>query len=78
MFEKLSLLKNGKAPGPDGWPVEVFKKSSDQIYAHLAMPGAFLQCSHLLLQFKEYSLLGIRAGITFKRLCNYGEASDHS
>jgi len=26
---KINLLKCGKAPGPDGWPVEVFKKCAD-------------------------------------------------
>jgi len=26
VFEKLTSLKCGKTPGPDGWPVEVFKK----------------------------------------------------
>jgi len=34
VFEKLTSLKCGKAPGPDGWPVEVFKKCAD----HLCTP----------------------------------------
>ena len=34
VFEKLILLKCGKAPGPDGWPVEVFMKCAD----HLCTP----------------------------------------
>ena len=34
VFEKLILLKWGKAPGPDGWPAEVFKKCTD----HLCTP----------------------------------------
>jgi len=29
VFEKLTSLKCGKAPGPDGWPVKVFKKCAD-------------------------------------------------
>jgi len=29
VFEKLTSLKCGKAPGPDGWPVEVFNKCTD-------------------------------------------------
>ena len=31
VFEKLTSLKCGKAPGPDGWPVEVFKKCADHL-----------------------------------------------
>ena len=34
VFEKLTSLKCGKAPGPDGWPVEVVKKCTD----HLCTP----------------------------------------
>jgi len=31
VFEKMILLKCGRAPGPDGWPVEDFKKCADHI-----------------------------------------------
>jgi len=38
MFEKLISLKCSKAPGPDGWPVKVFKKCTD----HLCTPLSIL------------------------------------
>ena len=38
VFEKLTSLKCGKAPGPDDWPVEVFKKCAD----HLCTPLSIL------------------------------------
>jgi len=34
VFKKLTSLKCSKAPGPDGWPVEVVKKCAD----HLCTP----------------------------------------
>jgi len=37
VFEKLTSLKCGKAPGPDGWPVEVFKKCA----GHLCDPRLY-------------------------------------
>ena len=37
VLEKLNSLKNGKAPGPDGWPAEVFKKYSDQLCTPLSI-----------------------------------------
>jgi len=38
VFEKLTSLKCGKAPGPDGWPVEVFKKCTDHLCTPLSIP----------------------------------------
>jgi len=38
VFERLASLKCGKAPGPDGWPIEVFKKCTD----HLCTPLSIL------------------------------------
>ena len=38
VHEKLNSLKSGKAPGPDGWPAEVFKQCSD----HLCIPLSIL------------------------------------
>jgi len=37
VHEKLSSLKSGKAPEPDGWPAEVFKQCSDQLCTPLAI-----------------------------------------
>ena len=37
VLEKLNSLKNGKAPGPDGWPAEVSKKCSDQLCTPLSI-----------------------------------------
>jgi len=38
VFEKFNSLKCGKAPGPDGWPVKVFKTCAD----HLCTPLSIL------------------------------------
>ena len=37
VFEKLTSLKCGKAPGLDSWPVQVFKKCAD----HLCTPRLY-------------------------------------
>ena len=37
VFEKLASLKTGKAPGPDGWPAEVFKQCADQLCVPLSI-----------------------------------------
>jgi len=37
VHENLSSLKSGKAPGPDGWPAEIFKHCSDQLSALLSI-----------------------------------------
>jgi len=42
-FEKLRSLKCGKAPGLDGWPVEVIKKCTD----HLCTPLSILSVKSL-------------------------------
>ena len=35
--EKLASLRTGKAPGPDGWPAEVFKQCVDQLCISLSI-----------------------------------------
>lgn len=37
VFDKLVSLKSGKSPGPDGWPVEVFKQCADQLCIPLSI-----------------------------------------
>ena len=37
VVEKLASLKTGKAPGPDGWPAEVFKQCADQLCVPLSI-----------------------------------------
>ena len=39
VFEKLASLKTGEecAPGPDGWPVEVFKQCADWLCVPLSI-----------------------------------------
>ena len=37
VFEKLTSFKSGKAPGPDGWPAEVFKQCADQLCIPLSI-----------------------------------------